>query len=94
MRLVVSGPASDFIDEQGGRLYVWVKRSRCCGGLRRLASATEPPPAIDFERAGDAAGFELFLPARLGAPPTELHLELRRHPRRVEAYWDGCAWIV
>jgi hypothetical protein len=94
MRLVVSAPASAFIDEQGGRLYVWVKQSRCCGGLRTLAAATERPAAIDFRRADDAAGFELFLPRRLAAPPDELHLELKRFPRRVEAFWDGCAWVT
>jgi hypothetical protein len=93
-RLVVSGSAREFIDEQGGRLYVWVKGARCCGGMRTLAAASEPPPSIDFRRFGDEADFELFLPARLAAPPDELHLELRRFPRRVEAYWDGCAWIV
>ena len=27
--------------------------------------------------------------------PDELHVELKRFPRRhVEAYWNGCAWLV
>jgi hypothetical protein len=38
-------------------------------------------------------GFELHVPADLRLP-AELHLEARRFPRRVEAYWNGCAWVV
>jgi hypothetical protein len=26
--------------------------------------------------------------------PDELHLEVRRYPRRVEPYWNGCAWVI
>lgn len=95
MRLVVSGSTSDFISQQGGRLYVWVKQNRCCsGGFRTLGAATKPPPKIEFRRIDDAAEFDLFLPAALATHPSELHLDLKRFPRRVEAYWDGCVWIV
>jgi hypothetical protein len=38
--------------------------------------------------------FELFLPARLSPLPDELHIDVARFPRRVEAYWNGCAWVV
>jgi hypothetical protein len=31
---------------------------------------------------------------RLRVLPDELHLEARRFPRRIEAYWNGCAWIA
>ena len=34
--------------------------------------------------------FEIWAPARLARLPSELHVEVRRFPRRrVEAYWDG-----
>ena len=39
-------------------------------------------------------GFELYVPAGLARLPEELHLEVQRFPRRVEAYWNGCAWLV
>ena len=39
-------------------------------------------------------GFDLYLDARLSQFPDELHFDLRRFPRRVEAYWNGCAWVI
>jgi hypothetical protein len=36
----------------------------------------------------------VLVPASLARLPDELHVEVRRFPRRVEAYWNGCAWIV
>ena len=73
---------------------MWVRKGRCCGAANlTLATASEPPQGKDFQRV-EAAGFELFLPTHLGRLPDELHIEMRRFPRRVEAYWDGCIWVV
>lgn len=95
MRLVVSDSAADFIETRGGRLYIWMKKNRCCGGFHTLRTATEAPPKIDFRRADDrSGGFALFVPETLSRMPDELHVELRKFPRRVEAYWNGCAWVV
>ncbi len=52
MRIVVSDPAVDLIAERGGRLYVWLKRDRCCGGITRLVTASEPPSEKEFRRVG------------------------------------------
>lgn len=93
MRVIASDEARELIAERGGRLYVSIKRSRCCGGTRRLAVATESGDAA-WRSAGGDPGFALFLPAALTRLPDELHLEARRFPRRVEAYWNGCAWVV
>jgi len=41
----------------------------------------------------DTNGLEVFLPAELTLPD-ELHIDVRRFPRRVEAYWNGCAWLA
>ncbi|HEY0416768.1 MAG TPA: hypothetical protein VGC78_10300 [Gaiellaceae bacterium] len=92
MRVVASAAARSFIQENGGRLYVWPKASRCCGGSRLLASP-RPSRRIEFARRRDAGELEVFMPAAIARVPDELHLELKRFPRRVEAYWDGCAWI-
>jgi hypothetical protein len=94
MRLVVSDPAADLIEKRGGHLYVWPKKGRCCGAVTTLATSTELPGSRDFRRVAATKQFELFLPARLARLPDELQLEVRRFPRRVEAYWDGCAWVT
>ena len=93
MRVIVSEEAASFIEEKGGRLYVWPTRAGCCGG-RSLRAAPAAANRIEFARRGDLRQFELHMPAALARLPEELHLELRRFPRRVEAYWNGCAWIV
>jgi hypothetical protein len=94
MRVIVSEPAAELIAERGGRLYVWVKRSRCCGGLRTLATSSELPDRREFRSVAHTGGVELFVPERLAQLPDELHLDLRRFPRRVEASWNGCAWVA
>ena len=94
MRLVVSQPAVDLIQERGGRLYVWLKRSGCCGAITRLTTSSEPSARVEFRRVPVSERFELFVPAGLGRLPEELHIELQRFPRRVEAYWNGCAWVI
>lgn len=48
----------------------------------------------EFRLVASTGRFELLVPAGLARLPDELHLELRRFPRRVEAYWNGCAWVV
>jgi hypothetical protein len=96
MRVVATDSAVDFIQEHGGRLYVWMKRNRCCGGsYSTLGAATAALPKTEFECVDENVGFELYVPAALrGRLPDELHFQLGRLPRRIEAYWNGCAWIV
>jgi hypothetical protein len=94
MRVVASHPAADWIAKRGGRLYVWPVKSRCCGAVTRLASASEPPRGKEFRRVESRDRFELYLPARLAALPDELQLEVRHFPTRLEAYWNGCAWVA
>jgi hypothetical protein len=94
MRIVVSDPASELIAEQGGRLYVWPIRNRSCVGGTRLATSTTQPAGKDFRPVESDADFALFLSRTLTRLPEELHVEARRFPRRVESYWDGCAWVT
>jgi hypothetical protein len=93
MEVVVSDAAREHIERTGGRLYVWVQKGRCCGGLRTLATATEPRTGTEFSRVDAQYGFDLYLPAHLAPLPEELHLELARRARSVAAYWNGCAWV-
>lgn len=97
MRVVVTESAADFIETHGGRVYIWMKKSRCCGGgFHTLETAIEAPPTITFRRDGDCdcADFAPFVPETLSRRPDGRHIELRRFPRRIEAYWNGSAWVV
>jgi hypothetical protein len=95
VRVIASPQVVSKIREQGGRLYVRADRHRCCGGgFTLLDATTQPPPAGDFERV-DAEGFALLLDRSLGNKPAELHIELRGLIRpRIQAYWNGCAYVL
>jgi hypothetical protein len=94
MRVVTSEEARAYIAERGGRLYVWPASSPCCHSVARLDCATDAKTGREFRPVADDE-FEVWAPARIARLPTELHVEVRRFPRRrVEAFWDGCAWIV
>ena len=63
--------------------------------LTLLEASVDPPPRVlDFRRV-EAGDFLLFLHPALKTLPEELLVVLRgrRHPR-IEAYWDGLAYIV
>jgi len=94
MRVVVSESAGELIQARGGRLYVWLKRAQCCRSVTTLATASEPPVERTFRRVESGGPFELYLPTGLVRLPDELHLDVGRRRRRVEAYWDGCVWVV
>ena len=73
---------------------MWPSVSACCHSVPRLNSATEPKADREFRRVADE-DFEVWAPVKLARLPSELHVDVRRFPRRrVEAYWDGCVWIV
>jgi len=93
MRLEASPEAIALVQEQGGTLYVWAKRSRCCHGSITFLETSSEPVERPFRRV-DAEEIELYLDTRLGEPE-ELVIEAkgRRH-RHVHAYWDGCAYVV
>ena len=94
MEVVVSEEAAELIAARGGRLYVWLTKGRCCGGLTVLRAAHEPQRGRDFRRVFDQDGFELYLPRTLATLPQKLELDVHRFPRRVAAYWNGCAWVA
>ena len=94
MRVVASDEARGLIAERGGRLDVSVRAQRCCRSVQTPVARTDVAHASEYRPAGGAAGFQLFLPRALAPLPEELHVEVRRYPRRIEAYWDGCAWVV
>lgn len=55
------------MQEQGGQLYVWAKRSRCChGSLTHLETSSEPRERLFRHVYAD--GIELYLDQSLGNP--------------------------
>jgi hypothetical protein len=107
VKIVASDAAAAHIREHGGNLWVWLDPHTWVGGTVYvyLQTALEPPGAGKATRRLRAArrrhvfhrfeseGFEVhFEYGRLG-PPEELHLELKRWPKRhVEAYWNGAVF--
>ena len=95
MKVLATPEARSHIRERGGLLFVWVKRHGSIRGvLRLLHTSTEPPPdAFEWQRV-EAKGFVLFLPPGL-RKPSELHVVVRGFlRRRVEVFWEGCAFIL
>jgi hypothetical protein len=95
MKVLATPEVRSFIDDHGGMLFVWVKAHRPIrGALRLLLTSTEPPDgALEWQRV-ETKGFLVFLPPGL-RQPRELHLVVRGLlKRRVDAFWEGCAFIV
>jgi hypothetical protein len=96
MKVLATAEARSHIRERGGLLFVWVTRPRGMirGAIKFLRTSTEPPEdAFEWQRV-ETKGFILFLPPGLRRP-RELHLEVRgRFRRRVDAFWDGCVFVM
>ncbi len=93
VRVQASPEAVHLIQEQGGKLYVCAKRSRCCHGSLTFLETSNEPGERPYRRVG-ADEIELYLDERLG-DPEELVIEARgRRRKHVHAYWDGCAYVV
>jgi hypothetical protein len=108
VKVVADQEAARFVREHGGTLWVWLDPHRGIAGqgfiylaaatelpgtsraTRRMRSARRPHRFRSFE----ADGFDVRLdPGRL-QPPAELHLELKRFPkRRVDAFWNGAIFV-
>jgi hypothetical protein len=96
MRVTATTDAAEFIRAHGGQLFVWPTEHRSARlTLAFLQASVDPPPrALDFRRV-EAGDFLLFVHPALTTLPDSLLVVLRgrRHPR-IEAYWDGLAYIV
>ncbi len=94
IEVVAPDEVRDFVAAHGGRVFVWVSRPRGLFMPCLLESSLEPPrrSELSFRRVA-APGFELYLEGTQRLWPRMLELALRRK-RRVEAYWNGLAWIA
>ncbi len=96
MRVSVTPEAAEFVQDNGGHLYVWADDHVCCGGTRFIKSSLEPPRSnTPFEAVDDGQSFLLFVRPAQGHLPDELVVDLRgRRLPRVRAGWNGCAYLV
>ena len=88
----------EFVAAHGGRLFVWVSvHPGFPYTLCLLDASLEPPVKRDLSfRRIKAPGFDLYLEAtqRIWPKKLEFALRRRRRRRRIEAYWNGLAWIA
>lgn len=97
-----------FVQDNGGTLWVWLDPHGGLGGpaLIYLDAATEAPGSSKATRRlrsarrshrfteFDCDGFRLLCDFGKFEPPAELHLALKRFPKRhVEAFWDGKIFV-
>ncbi len=96
MRIVASDEVRRFVRANGGDLYVWTRGHGCCSGrVTFLATDTRRPRDWSHEPEPiDAGGFRVHLRTGGRGLPGELVLELRRRRRTVDAFWDGCAFVL
>jgi hypothetical protein len=94
-RISAAPEAETYIRGHGGSIFIWPSHHRCCGGrLTLLETSTERPSGRDFKEIA-RGGFIVFLDASLRERPEEIELSLRGiHRKRIEAYWDGCAFVI
>jgi hypothetical protein len=93
MHVEASPEAVHLIEEQGGRLFVWAKRSRCCRGTLTYLETSSEPGDRPFRRV-HSEGIQVYFEANL-VEPDELVIEASgRRRRHVHAYWNGCAYVI
>jgi hypothetical protein len=108
MEIRVFGDVAAFVQDDGGTLWVWLDPHGGLGGpaLIYLDAATEAPGSTKATRRMrsarryhrftefDCEGFRLLCDFGKFDPPDELHLELKRFPKRhIEAFWDGKIFV-
>jgi hypothetical protein len=92
VEVIASQTAVEFVRERGGKLFVWSRAGRCCGGMTFLEASTEPDDRRAFRHL-PADGIELYVD--LPRLPEELEIDVNgRFHRKVRAYWEGCVWVT
>jgi hypothetical protein len=93
VRVIAGAEAVAFVQERGGRLFVWpIDMDSPTGGavVFALEASTESPGA-DREFARFAGqGFDVLIDTTQHGAPDELHLAVKGWRRkRIRAYWNG-----
>jgi hypothetical protein len=97
VRVEVSADAAEFVAGHGGQLWVWAAHPRmCCQGVPAyMHAATSAPAGLSGFVAVRSTGLDLWFRAPAGRLPAVLEIGLRGRRRpRVEAYWEGCLYVL
>lgn len=108
MKIVADQDVAEFVNADGGTLWIWLDAHGGMGGpaviyldaatewpgttraTRRMRSARRPHRFNTFP----ADGFTVLFDHGKFEPPEELHLVVKRFPKRhVEAFWDGALFV-
>ena len=108
VKVVADADVAEFVNANGGTLWVWLDPHGGLGGpaLIYLDAATERPGSTRASRRRrsarrphrfktyEAEGFELLFDHGKFDPPEELHLVVKRFPKRhIDAFWDGIIFV-
>ena len=97
MRVDITAEAVGHVQAHGGKVWVWAAypRLRCCGMQAWVHASTDQPADVTGFSPLPADGVQLQF-RRLGRrEPAVLQLALHgRHRPQVEAYWDGCLFVL
>lgn len=109
MKIVTTPGADAFIEERGGKVWVWLDPRRgVIGSYVWLEAFCEPPGTSrrsTFTRSSKRAhrftvtsvpGVEVHHDFGRLDPPDELHFDVkgvRNRTKRLEAYWNGCVFV-
>jgi hypothetical protein len=94
VEIVAPDEVREFVAARGGRLYVWIsvhRGVRCTLCLLETSLRHPSKGDLSFRRIR-APGFDLYLEATQRIWPNRMEFAL--HRRRVDAYWNGLAWIA
>lgn len=108
VKIVADDPTLSSIREGGGVVWVWLDPHGGLGGPALIyldASMAPPGQSRQTKRKRSARrshrftefpadGFELWCDFGKFHPPEELHLVLRRFPKRLEAFWNGAIFVT
>src|SRR5947209_18943228 len=94
-QICASPEAETYLRDHGGSIFIWPSHHRCYGGRLTLLKTSIQRPANRTFEAIAGRGFTVFLDASLRERPERIDLSLRGVRRkRVEAYWNGCAFVL
>ena len=94
MELRISAEARRLIAEAGGELFVYAGVA-CCGGTRYIKTSTRPPEDEVSGYAVHAEGVDVWVKPANGVLPEFLEVEARgRRRSKLEAYWNGCSFVI
>ena len=108
MKIQEFGDVAAFVNDNGGTLWIWLDPHMGMGGpaVIYLLAATERPGTSRATnrlksarrphkfRSFPAEGYELLMDTGAFDPPQELHLVMKRFPkRRVDAFWNGQIFV-